>query len=177
MARGKAWKFGHDLERDSAIFPFKYVLEAGRGVPLEKLAPHVLEAVNPEFGLKVQRGDFLVVGRNFGYGKSHKEGIGCLKILGVAAIIADSFLKNLVKNGVYFGLPLLTGDGIYDVIDHGDELDVDLLTGSINDVSKGRIIKATPVISPDHPLYRIVEAGGQIEYVKKRVAALRHPNE
>jgi len=167
--KGKAWKFGHDLDRDSAIFPFKYVLEAGRGVPLEHLARHVLESVNPEFGGNVRKGDFLVVGRNFGHGKTHKEGIACLKVLGIAAIIADSFLKTLVKNSVYLGLPLLTGDGVYDMIDQDDDLEVNFETGLITNVRKSTTFKANLVIPPNHPLYRIVEAGGQIDYVRKRV--------
>jgi 3-isopropylmalate/(R)-2-methylmalate dehydratase small subunit len=170
--KGKAWKFGHDLDRDAAIFPFQYVLETGRGIPLEKLASHVLESVNPEFGVKVQKGDFMVVGRNFGYGKAHKEGIAGLKILGVSAIIADAFLKPLVKNSVYLGLPLLTGNGVYDRIDQDDQLEVDFSAGLIRNLSKGTEIKAELVTPPDHPLYRIVEAGGQIEYVKKRLRSL-----
>jgi 3-isopropylmalate/(R)-2-methylmalate dehydratase small subunit len=173
LARGKAWKVGHDLERDSAIFPFRYVLEAGRGVPLEQLARHVLEPVSPDFGTKVKKGDFLVVGRNFGHGKTHKEGIACLKILGIAAVIADSFLKTLVKNSVYLGLPLLTGDGLYDMIHQDDELEVSLDSALIKNLSTGDVLKAELVIPPDHPLYRIVEAGGQIEYVRKRLISLQ----
>ncbi len=173
LVRGKAWKFGHDLDRDSAIFPFKYVLDAGRGVPLQELAKHVLESVNPEFGINVRKGDFVVVGRNFGHGKAHKEGVGCLKILGIAAIIADSFLKPLVKNSVYFGLPLITGEKLYDMIGDGDELEVDFASGSIRNLSTGKILHGERVISPEHPLHRIVEAGGQIEYVKKRLQTLR----
>ena len=171
--KGRAWKFGHDLDRDSAIFPFKYVLEAGRGVPLEHLARHVLESVNPEFGTKVRKGDFLVVGRNFGHGKTHKEGIACLKLLGIGAIMADSFLKTLEKNGVYLGLPLLTGEGLYDMIDQDDDLEVNLRTGLITNVRKGTTFKANLVIPPGHPLYRIVEAGGQIDYVRKRLTDIR----
>jgi 3-isopropylmalate/(R)-2-methylmalate dehydratase small subunit len=173
LIKGKAWKFGHDLDRDSDIFPFKYVLETGWGTPMSQLARHVLEPVNPDFGVKVQRGDFLVVGRNFGHGKAHKEGIGCLKELGIAAIIAESFLKTLVKNSVYFGLPLLTGEGIYDMIRQDDELEADFDNRLVRNISTGQTLQASLVIPVTHPLYRIVEAGGQIEYVRKRVEELK----
>ncbi len=171
--KGKAWKFGHDLDRDASIFPFKYVLQAGKGISLKELAVHVLEPINPEFGANVREGDFLVVGRNFGHGKTHKEGIACLKLLGIAAIIADSFLKTLVKNSVYFGLPLLTGDGLYDAIHQDDQLEVSLDSGLIKNMSTVDALKSELVIPPDHPLYRIVEAGGQIEYVRKRLISLQ----
>ena len=132
LLKGRAWKFGHDLDRDAHIFPFQYVLESN-GVPLERLAHHVMEPVNPAFGVKVRKGDFLVVGRNFGHGKGHPEGIACLKMLGIAAVIADSFINLFVKDAVYFGLPMLDGEGIYDRINQDDELEVDATASEIGD--------------------------------------------
>lgn len=66
VAKEKAWKFGHDLDNDRDIFLFQHSKERRTiGVPLEKLVRHIMEPVNPEGAIKVQKGDFLVAGRNF----------------------------------------------------------------------------------------------------------------
>lgn len=112
FAKGKAWKFGHDLEKDSHIFPFQYSKQASSGVPLEKLLDHLMEPLNPEFGKKVKKGDFLVAGRNFGHGKTHPHGARGLKMVGISAVIADSINRSFVKDALYFGLPMLTKEDI-----------------------------------------------------------------
>jgi len=173
IIRGKAWKFGHDLVTDLHIFQEKYVKEHVSGVPLEKLAHHVMEVVNPEFGAKVKQGDFVVAGRNFGYGKSHRMGADCMKRLGVGAVIADSIGPRFFRYSVYFALPLLTGAGVSDKVRQDDELEVDVYTGEIKNLSTGETFKAEPVVPPGHPLFPLLEAGGQIAYVKKKVAELQ----
>jgi 3-isopropylmalate/(R)-2-methylmalate dehydratase small subunit len=174
VIKGKAWKFGDNVDRDSGLFPFQYVLESLGGVPLEKLARHVLESMNPEFGVKVEKGDFLVAGKNFGHGKAHKEGIRCLISLGVGGLIADSINKSFIRDALYFGLPMLIGEGISAQIDQGDELAVNMETGEIKNLSAGQTLKAAPAIPRGHPLFPIMQAGGQVEYVKKKVAGLKN---
>lgn len=173
IAKGRVWKFGNDLDMDRDIFPFRYVLETSSGIPLEKLASHVMEPVNPDFGQSVQKGDFLVAGRNFGVGKAHMEGPASLKILGISAVIADSISPTFFRNAVYVALPLLTGEGISKKINQGDELEVNLLTGEIRKQATGEVLRAKPVVGPEHPLFPIMEAGGQVEYIRKRVQSMK----
>ena len=173
VAKGKAWKFGDGLDVDYQIFPFQYVLQNMGGVPVEKLVHHVMEVVNPEFATKVKKGDFVVAGRDFGHGKPHRQGAECLKILGVSAVIADSIAPLFFKGMLYYGLPGLTGNGISSKIRQDDELEVNLETGEIRNLSTGVTFKAIPVVPPEHPLFPILEAGGQIAYIKKKVAALQ----
>ena len=135
VIKGKAWKFGDNVDRDSDLFAFQYVLEHDSGVPLEKLALHVLESLNPEFGVKVKKGDFVVAGKNFGHGKAHKEGIRCLKSLGVGGLIAESINKSFIRDGLYFGLPMFRGEGISAQIHQGDKLVVNIETGEIKNLS------------------------------------------
>jgi 3-isopropylmalate/(R)-2-methylmalate dehydratase small subunit len=173
ILRGKAWKFGDDLGTDSHIFPLKYVREHWDGVPLEKLAHHLMEVANPEFGIKVQKGDFIVAGKNFGCGKGHRTGADCMKRLGVGAVIADSIGPRFFRYSVYFALPILIGDGVSEQIRQNDQIEVNVETGEIKNLSTGEILSAKPVIPKGHPLFPVMEAGGQAEYVKKKVAALR----
>ena len=173
VLKGRAWKFGHDLVGDQHIFQNKYVVEQMSGVPIDKLAHHVLEVVNPEFGTKVKKGDFVVAGRNFGFGKGHRQGAECLKRLGVAAIIADSVGPRFFRYSVYFALPILIGEGLSEKIKQDDELEVNVATGEIKNLSTGEVLKASPVVPEGHPLFPIIEAGGQVAYIKGKVAALK----
>jgi len=172
VMKGKAWKFGHDLINDTHIFAFSHVLEHNSGVPLEKLIHHVMEPVNPEFASGVRKGDFVVAGRNFGYGKAHRQGVMCFKMLGISAVIADSIGRGMLKNHLYFGLPALCSEGISDKINQGDELEVNVLNGEIKNLSTGETLRATPAFPPGHPLFPIMEAGGEVSYVKMKLATL-----
>ena len=171
VVKGKAWKFGHNIDKDADVFPFQYVRENHSGVPIEELVIHTMENLNPEFGKNVRKGDFVVAGRNFGYGKDHIQAAESLKVLGVAAVIADSIASSFFKEGVYFALPMLASDGVSEKIRQDDELEVNIQTGEIKNLSTGETFRANPAIPEGHPLCPIMQAGGQIEYTKKKVAS------
>ncbi|PKN66009.1 MAG: 3-isopropylmalate dehydratase small subunit [Deltaproteobacteria bacterium HGW-Deltaproteobacteria-15] len=168
---GKAWKFGNDLTVDKDIFPFRFVLQLSNGVPLKDVAVHLMEPVDPGFGKNVRKGDFLVAGANFGLGKAHSEGVEAMKILGLSAIIADSVAPGFLRSAIYNAMPILTGEGLSEKITQGDDLEVNPDTGRIRNLSTGEFFDAKPAIPPDHPLYPIMKAGGQIEYIRQRVAS------
>lgn len=171
--RGRAWKFGNDLSMDRDIFPFRYLLELSKGIPLKEIATRLMEPVDPEFGKKVRKGDFLVAGRNFGFGKAHSEGVAAMKALGLSAIIVDSAAPRFLKNALYYGLAVLVREGISGKIEHGHELDVDPEVGTVKNLSTGKVFQAKPAFPPGHPLYPIMKAGGQMEYIKEEVARLK----
>ncbi|MDH5466816.1 MAG: 3-isopropylmalate dehydratase, partial [Candidatus Aminicenantes bacterium] len=103
MSRGKAWKYGDDINTD-VIFPGKYtysVLEPG------EMARHALEDLDPGFAQSVKQGDVIVAGRNFGCGSSREQAATCLKAAGVQAVIAKSFARIFFRNAINQGLPVL----------------------------------------------------------------------
>jgi len=129
---------------------------------LPELAKHVLEDADPEFASKVQPGDFVVGGNNFGLGSSREHAPTIIKMAGVSAVLAKSFARIFFRNAINVGLPVLICDT--DQIDAGDELEVNLGTGEIRDLTKGIVLKAAPL--PDVML-RILEDGGLVSYVQK----------
>ena len=169
VARGKAWKFGDDLTVDKDILPFHYLRELAGRVPLEDLACHLMEPLRPEFGKKARKGDFLVAGKNFGLGKAHSIAVEAMKILGLSAIIADSVASGFFPKAIYYALPMLTGERVSEKIRQGDELEVNLETGEIRNLSSGEVLHADPAVPPGHPLFPIMKAGGQIEYIRQKV--------
>ena len=157
--RGRAWKFGDDISTDH-ITPGRYYHLRSN---LPELAKHVMEDADPDFMKKFKPGDFIVAGKNFGMGSSREHAPLALKVAGVSAVIAKSFARIFYRNAINIGLPVLIADT--DEIDDGDELEVDLSTGIIRDLTKNIEIKAKPL--PDI-MIRILKEGGLVEFVRKK---------
>lgn len=161
LFRGRAWKLGDNIDTD--------VIIAGRYqtlTDLDKMASHVLEAVLPDFAKKVSRGDVLVAGRNFGCGSSRESAPLCLKRLGIGAVIAESFARIYFRNAVNIGLPSIECKGISSRVEESNELEVDLKTGLIRNITRNETYEGTRL--PDF-LLEIIEAGGALEALAKRL--------
>src|SRR6516165_11785811 len=99
------------------------------------MAKHVLESLNPEFPLKVQKGDILVAGRNFGCSSGRAIAPKAIKATGVAAVVAEGFSRTFYRNGHEVGLPILEVAGISDFVNTGDRLRVDITNGTVTDLT------------------------------------------
>jgi 3-isopropylmalate/(R)-2-methylmalate dehydratase small subunit len=155
----KAWVFGDDVDTD-AIAPGRY-MKFG----IEAIAGHCLEAVDPAFASKVERGDVIVAGRNFGAGSSREQAPEALKHLGIAALVAESFAGLFYRNAINLGLPALVCAQAKR-IGSGDELRIDCEAGSIHDLSTGEQLSCEP-IAPF--LMEIIRDGGLVPHLEKRL--------
>lgn len=155
--RGKAHRFGDDVNTDYIIagrYKFKTL-------DMDELACHVMEDLDPDFCNRLEKGDFVVAGRNFGCGSSREQAPLALKHAGVAAVLADSFARIYFRNSINNGLPAFVCDtaGIED----GDDLDLDLGKGVISNLSKGHEIKCAPLPGV---MLGILNEGGLVPYMK-----------
>jgi 3-isopropylmalate/(R)-2-methylmalate dehydratase small subunit len=158
ILKGRAWKFGDDISTDH-IAPGRYFHLRSN---LPELAKHVLEDADPEFAGKVQAGDFVVGGNNFGLGSSREHAPTIIKVAGVSAVLAKSFARIFFRNAINVGLPALICDT--DKIEQGDDLDVDLASGKIDNRTKGTVIEFTPLPAV---MVKILQDGGLAEHVRK----------
>lgn len=156
--KGKAFKFGDSISTDHIAPGRLFHLRTN----LPELAKHVLEDADPEFASKVQPGDFVVAGKNFGLGSSREHAPTIIKIAGVGAVLAQSFARIFYRNAINVGLPVLICDTTQ--IDQGDELEVDVGEGKINNITKGITIQAKPL--PD-VMIKILNDGGLLEHFRK----------
>jgi len=156
--KGKAWKFGDDISTDH-IAPGRYFHLRSN---LPELAKHVLEDADTEFASKMTAGDFVVGGRNFGLGSSREHAPTIIKLAGVSAVLAKSFARIFFRNSINVGLPVLICDT--DKIAAGDELDVDLETGIIKDLTNGVELKFTPL---PPTMIKILNDGGLLAHIQK----------
>ncbi len=158
MLKGRVFKFGDDISTDH-IVPGR-LLHLRSNLP--ELAKHVLEDADPTFAQRVRKGDFVVGGSNFGLGSSREHAPVVIKMSGVSAILAKSVARIFFRNAINIGLPVLICDTTN--IDDGDQLEVDLETGKIRDLTNGTELRFSKM--PEIML-RILNEGGLVPYIKK----------
>ena len=161
-AKGRVIKLGDNIDTD-VIYP-------GRYLPIidsEEMAMHALEGLDPDFPKKIQKGDIIVAGKNFGCGSSREQAATCLVSAGISVVIAKSFSRIFFRNGINQGLPIVVSDDAMDRINDGDEIEIDFVKGEII-LTEGENITFDEF--PDF-VFSILDAGGLIPYVKGKLAA------
>ena len=154
--KGRVWIFGDDVNTD-LIIPGKY-LEL---VDPEEMAEHAMEGIDPEFPKKIQEGDIVVGGTNFGCGSSREHAPLVLKMCGVGAVLAETASRLFFRNAINVGLPILLCDT--SGIQEGDELEVDLAGGTVHDRIQGFTVTCSRI---SQSMLHILEEGGLVEYIK-----------
>lgn len=155
---GKVWKFRDCIDTD-VIIAGRYL----RTFNPEDLAAHVMEAEDPEFAGKVNKGDIIVGGWNFGCGSSREQAPVAIKTAGVSVIIAKSFARIFYRNAINIGLPVVTADI---EVDEGDIVEVNVNDGIIINKTTGKTFKIKPF---DPTMLDILENGGVVnQYLKNK---------
>jgi len=161
--RGRAWKYGDNVDTD-AIIPARYLNMSTEA----ELAAHCMEDIDPGFVKKVQRGDVIVAGKNFGCGSSREHAPLAIKGAGVQCVIAETFARIFYRNAINIGLPILECPEAAQATQTGHILEVDLATGLIRNVTTGQTFQATPY--PPFML-ELIAAGGLIPYTRQKLQA------
>lgn len=155
---GRVHKYGDNVDTD-VILPGKYLKE----MDPERLAPHAMEGLDPQFVKKVKPGDFIVSGRNFGCGSSREHAPLALRYSGIKAVLAPSFARIFYRNAIDGGhlIPIEITVETYEQIVDGDEIEIDLGMQRINNITQQKEygIKAFPEL-----VLKILEAGGIFNY-------------
>lgn len=169
--RGKAWVFEGILDVDWEICPFGVQSELReKGIPITdaELGKYCMTKLDPDFPRKVGKGDFIVAGDNVGYGHDHYHACRSIKGAGVAAVVCESSNAIFFRNSVECGLPVVECKGVKEAVSQGDDLEVDLLGGTVRNLTTGQQLSFTPYPSF---LLEMVEANGIYPLLKKKLAA------
>lgn len=155
--QGTAHVYGDNIDTDR-IIPGKYT----KTLDLQSLADHVLEDLDPEFRQKMRPGDVLVAGDNFGCGSSREQAPVALQVAGVSLVIARYYARIFFRNAINIGLPVM------EIHDHdiasGDQIEADLKSGVVKNLSTGKTYQAAPL---PEVMFRILQEGGLVNYLKK----------
>ncbi len=109
---------------------------------LEEYAAIMFEKISPGFAARIEKGDFIVAGENFGSISSREDAIEIMKKKGIAAILAKSFFRLIYRNAINLGMPAIVCDT--SSIKEGDELELNFDAGAVRDVSQGIEIPFKP---------------------------------
>jgi len=162
MSKGHVWKYGDNVNTD-VLYPGRYTYQI---LKPEEMAKHACEDLDPQFAANVRPGDVIVAGKNFGCGSSREQAAACLKYAGVQAVVARSFARIYFRNAINLGLPVIQSEEACAALEKGDEVEIDFARGEIR--SARGVHRFLPL--PESVL-GILEAGGLLEYTKKKLAA------
>lgn len=153
----KAYVFGDNVDTD-VIIPARYLNSFDEA----ELASHCMEDIDADFVKKVNKGDIVVAGYNFGCGSSREHAPIAIKAAGVSAVIAKSFARIFYRNALNIGLPILECSEC-GKISQGDELEIDFDEGIIKNLSKGESYRTEPF--PPF-IKNIIAKGGLLRSIK-----------
>ena len=156
---GKVIKYGDNVDTD-VIIPARYL----NTIDKKELASHCMEDLDKTFISRVQKGDIMVAGFNFGCGSSREHAPIAIKESGISLVIAKSFARIFYRNSINIGLPILECPQAVDAISEGDKLEADLDNGVIYNKTSGKEYKTQPF--PQF-IQNIILSGGLVESVKK----------
>ena len=151
-ARGSVFKYGDNIDTD-VIIPARYLNTQNA----RELADHCMEDIDKTFITRVQEGDIMVGGENFGCGSSREHAPLAIKTAGIACVIAASFARIFYRNAINIGLPILECPAASRAIRAGDTVSVNFDTGVITDETTGETFQAEPF--PPF-IQKIIRSGG-----------------
>ena len=157
-AHGKVFKYGDNIDTD-VIIPARYLNTQDH----KELASHCMEDIDTTFIQRVQNGDIMVGGWNFGCGSSREHAPIAIRAAGVSCVIAKTFARIFYRNAINIGLAILECEAASDAIADGDEVSIDFDTGVITNVTRGETYQAEPF----PPFIRdMIDKGGLMASIK-----------
>ena len=157
-AAGTAIKYGDNIDTD-VIIPARYLTT----VNAAELAAHCMEDIDKTFVQRVQAGDIMVGGRNFGCGSSREHAPIAIKASGVSCVIAATFARIFYRNAINIGLAIIECPEASERISDGDEITVDFDTGAITNRTRNETYMGEPF--PPF-IQSIVASGGLMNAIR-----------
>ena len=156
---GKAIVYGDNVDTD-VIIPARYLNTSDK----KELASHCMEDLDKTFTSRVQAGDIMVAGYNFGCGSSREHAPIAIKESGISLVIARSFARIFYRNSINIGLAIIECDEAVDGIREGDKIEADLDNGVIYNRTSGQSFKTQPF--PEF-IQKIIANGGLVASIQK----------
>jgi 3-isopropylmalate/(R)-2-methylmalate dehydratase small subunit len=159
ILRGKVHKYNKDNIDTDVIIPGPYLKIHDH----KELGKHAMEGLDPNFSQKIDEGDFLLTGKNFGCGSSREHAPIALHEVGIRAILSPSFARIFYRNAVDGGylLPIEIDSAVIDKISDNDELEIDLDNNRIVNLTSSEVFKIKPF---PEIISKIVKAGGLLYF-------------
>lgn len=158
---GNVIRYGDNVDTD-VIIPARYLNTSDP----QELAAHCMEDLDAGFAARVQPGDILVAGQNFGCGSSREHAPIAIKASGISLVIAASFARIFYRNAINIGLAIVECPEAAAAIANGDRVEADLDSGILRDLTTGAEFRTAPF-----PAFvqQIIESGGLMQAIREGV--------
>ena len=156
----QAHKYGDNIDTD-VIIPARYLASQDH----KELASHCMEDIDKDFHAKINNGDIIVAGLNFGCGSSREHAPVAIKASGISCVIAKSFARIFYRNAINIGLPIIECPEAAKEIAEGDEVEVDFDSGVITDLTTGKTFQGQAF--PEF-MQKIIDLGGLVNYINEK---------
>ncbi len=163
--KGKAWKFGNNINTDE-IIAARYL----NTFDAKELGSHCMEDINKEFPKKISKGDIIVAGKNFGCGSSREHAPIAIKGCGISCVIAESFARIFYRNAINIGLPILISQDAPRHIKEKNIIEINAIDGVINDLTQKKTYSTDKFADF---MQEIVNSGGLLNWIRKKGLAKR----
>ncbi|MFC1690741.1 3-isopropylmalate dehydratase small subunit [Nanoarchaeota archaeon] len=160
--KGKAHVYKRAHINTDEIIPARYLNSDEES----ELAKYAMEDIDKEFVKNVKPGDFIVAGEDFGCGSSREHAVWALRGAGIKAVIGKSFARIFFRNCINNGLLVIESQDAADKINTGDELEIDVKSGIIKNITKNQEIEFVAI--PEFAL-KMIEEGGLLNHIGKEV--------
>ena len=157
--QGHVFKYPDNVDTD-VIIPARYLNTSDA----KELAKHCMEDIDPTYITRMQPGDIMVAGWNFGCGSSREHAPLVIRTCGTGCVIAKSFARIFYRNAINIGMPILECEAAAEEIQPGDEVAIDFDTGVISDLTTGKTYQAEPF--PEF-IQNIIQKGGLLASLKE----------
>ena len=157
--QGKAIKYGDNVDTD-VIIPARYLNTSDK----KELAKYCMEDIDKEFKNKVEQGDVMIAGWNFGCGSSREHAPIAIKESGISLVVAKSFARIFYRNAINIGLAIVESEEASEGIHDGDKVEADLDGGVIYNKTTGKSFAVQPF--PEF-IQKIIQNGGLVASIQK----------
>ena len=154
---GKVWVLGDDIDTD-IIIPTEYLALK----TIDDMKQYGFSPLRPELAGQIQKGDIIVAGKNFGCGSSREQAPEIIKALGIQCVIAKSFARIFYRNSINIGLPVIISKDLYDKVEDGADIDINLSEGWIK--TENETLPCTKL--PPY-MQNILDHGGLINFLNE----------
>ena len=161
--KGHAHTFGDHIDTD-VIIPARLLNNPDPAF----LGQHCMEDIDPTFAQRVQPGDIIVAGLNFGCGSSREHAPVAIRAAGVSCVIAQNFARIFFRNAINIGLPVLECPQAAIDAQNGDLLQVNLESGQITNITQNK--QYTAMAFPPF-MQNLIAEGGLVNNTRKKIAA------
>ncbi len=140
VIEGKVWLIGKDNIDTDMIFHNRYLTIT----EINEMGQYTFDNLEgwKDFAEKVEPGDIVITGKNFGAGSSRQQAVDCFKSLGVQVILAESFGAIYERNAINAAFPILTYEDISKLeLKQRDKVKVDFEKGIITNLENNKSIE------------------------------------